>query len=83
MKNNQDPNEKPGASIPLSATICSVFPWDVIGFRARYRNTFGRVREYIVAGWILDANGCFRTYSAGVQESFFDETIYSPNRPVR
>jgi hypothetical protein len=59
---------------------CSEYPWQVIGWKARFKNNFGRWREYIVKGWTLDANGCFRTHSAGVLESFFDQTFYFPNK---
>lgn len=53
-----------------------MYPWDVIGCIAKYINAFGRVCEYKVYGWLLNSNGNFVTHSTGVQQSFFEDTIY-------
>jgi hypothetical protein len=57
----------------------SAWPWDVVGWIAKYTDHFGREREYKVHGWYLNPNGNLKTHSAGVQESFFEDTVYSQN----
>ena len=49
----------------------------LVGRIAYPRNSYSK--PYMVRGWYLDSNGCFKTYGSGYAESFPDETDYTPN----
>lgn len=53
----------------------------LVGRIAYPRNSYSK--PYMVRGWYLDSNGCFKTYGSGYAESFPDETDYTPNVEVQ